>query len=120
MKYEPTSNIINNVSETDIFLRNVRELYSSYPKKIQIAIDKFAARNDFENREIHNIQNKYKNKPDDNYNIEEEALLDNTRKSIGYLNLKSRLNLEMTEYDKITMKDKFYQYQDVKDEVNFP
>ena len=65
---KPTPNLILEVSETDIFLRNVREKYSSLPKKIQFAIDKFAARKDFENQQILEIQDMYKNKPGEDNN----------------------------------------------------
>jgi len=70
---------------------------SSLLKKIQFTIDKFASRKDFENKEILNIQNIYNNKPGDNYNIEEEVLVENTRDSIGYLTLKPGSNSKVTE-----------------------
>eukprot|EP00102_Acyrthosiphon_pisum_P018899 XP_016656109.1 PREDICTED: centromere-associated protein E [Acyrthosiphon pisum] len=109
-------NQIHNVSESEIFLRNVLEEYPSLPKKIQSAIDRFAARRDFENQEILKIQNMYNNKPDDN-NIEEEALLDNAWDTIGYLNLKTGLDFKLTESEIITMEDKFEQYINVKKEA---
>lgn len=117
---KPTANVILGVSETDLFLRNVREKYSSLPKKIQSAIDKFAARKDFENQQILNIQNMYKNKPDEDNNIEEEALLESTLDSIGYLNLKSGSHFKMTEKSIMKMEDTFENYMEVKDKVYFP
>lgn len=107
------------MSESEIFLRNVLEEYSSLPKKIQSAIDRFAARRDFENQEILKIQNMYINKPDNN-NIEEEALLDNAWDTIGYLNLKTGSDFKLKENEIITMEDKFEQYIKVKKEVNYP
>lgn len=117
---KPTPNQIVGISETELFLRNVREMYSSLPKKIQFAIDKFAARKDFENRQILNIREMYKNKPGEDNNIEEEALLEYTLDSIGYLNLKSGSNFKMNENTIIRMEDTFEQYMEVKDKVNFP
>lgn len=111
-------NQIHNVSESEIFLRNVLEEYSSLPKKIQSAIDRFAARRDFENQEILKIQNMYNNKPDNN-NIEEEELLDNAWDTMGYLNLKTGSDFKLKENEIITMEDKFEQYIKVKKEVIF-
>jgi len=116
---KPTTNLILGVSETELFLRNVREKYSSLPKKIQFAIDKFAARKDFENQQILNIQEMYKNKPGEDNNIEEKALLENALDSIGYFNLKSGSNFKMTENKIIKMEDSFENYMEVKDKVNF-
>ncbi|CAH1730872.1 unnamed protein product [Aphis gossypii] len=105
------------VSESELFLRNVRQKYSSFPKKIQFAIDKFAARRDFENRVLLNIEKMNKNKPGDKNNIEEEALLENTLDSIGYLNIKSGSNYKMMEDKIIIMEDTFEQYMEVKEKV---
>ncbi|XP_022179157.1 uncharacterized protein LOC111039821 isoform X2 [Myzus persicae] len=107
---------IPNVSETEIFLRNVLEEYPSLPKKIQSAIDRFAARRDFENQEILKIQNMYNNKPANNNN-EEKALLDNACNTIGYLNLKTGSDFKLTENETIAMEDKFEQYIKVKKEA---
>jgi len=117
---KPSPNLILGVSETEIFLRNVREKYSSLPKKIQFAIDKFAARKDFENRQILKIQDMHKNKPGEDNNIEEEALLESTLDSIGYLNLKSGSHFKVTESSIIKMEDTFENYMEVKDKVSFP
>jgi len=116
---KPPPNLVLGVSETDIFLRNVKEKYSFLPKKIQFAIDKFAARKDFENRQILNIQDMHKNKPGEDNNIEEEALLESTLDSIGYLNLKSGSNFKVTENSIVKMEDTFENYMEVKDKVNF-
>lgn len=113
-------NQTHNVSESEIFLRNVREEYPSLPTKIQSAIDRFAARKDFENQEILKIQNMYNNKPDNNNNTDEKALLDNAWDTIGYLNLKTGLDFKLPENETITMEDKFKLYIDVKEEVHFP
>ncbi|XP_025191573.1 uncharacterized protein LOC112591851 [Melanaphis sacchari] len=109
-------NQIHNVSESEIFLRNVLEEYPSLPKKIQSAIDRFATRRDFENQEILKIQNMYNNKPNNN-TIEEEALLDNAWNTIGYMNLKTGSDFKLTENEIVTMKDKFEKYINVKNEA---
>lgn len=108
------------VSESELFLRNVRQKYSSFPKKIQFAIDKFGAKKDFENRVLLNIEKMNKNKPGDKNNIEEEALLENTLDSIGYLNIKSGSNYKIMEDKIIIMEDTFEQYMEVKEKVYFP
>uniref|UniRef100_A0A2S2P1G3 WD repeat-containing protein 52 n=2 Tax=Schizaphis graminum TaxID=13262 RepID=A0A2S2P1G3_SCHGA len=111
-----THNQIHNVSESEIFLRNVLEEYPSLPKKIQSAIDRFATRRNFENQEILKILNMYNNKPDNN-TIEEEALLDNAWNTIGYMNLKTGSDFKLTENEIVTMEDKFEQYINVKKEA---
>jgi len=110
---------LQKVSEAELFLRNIRKEYSSLPKNIQHAIDKFSTRKDFENQIILNIQNMNKNKPGDQNNIEEEALLEYTIDSIGYLNLKSGSNYKKMENNITTMEDTFEQYMEVKEKVHF-
>jgi hypothetical protein len=110
---------LQKVSEAELFLRNIRKEYSSLSKNIQHAIDKFSTRKDFENQIILNIQNMNKNKPGDQNNIEEEALLEYTIDSIGYLNLKSGSNYKIMENNITTMEDTFEQYMEVKEKVHF-
>jgi hypothetical protein len=111
-----TDNPIHKVTESEIFLRNVREIYQSLPKKIQSAIDKFAARIDFENKEILKIKSMQNDKPD-NTKDEEEAVLDNAWETIGNFNLKTASDFKPSNDKIISIEDKFQQYLHVRDEV---
>lgn len=93
-------------------------MYPSLPKKIQSAIDKFATRIDFENKEILKIKNMYNEKPND-ANIEEEAILNNAWETIGNFNLKTASDFKPSDDQIILMEYKFEQYKNVQDEVCF-
>lgn len=93
-------------------------MYSSLPKKIQSAIDKFAARIDFENKEILKIKNMHNEKPND-INIEEEAILDNAWETVGNFNLKTSIDFKPCDDQTVSMEHKFEQYRNVQDEVGF-
>lgn len=109
---------VHKVTESEIFLRNVREMYPSLPKKIQSAIDKFAMRIDFENKEILKIKNMFNEKPND-VNIEEEAILNNAWETIGNFNLKTASDFKPSEDQVILIEHKFEQYKNVQNEVSF-
>lgn len=106
------------INELEMFLRNMREIYPSLPKKIQNAIDKFASRIDFENKEVSRIKCMYNEKPDES-NIEEEAIIEKAWETIGNFNLKMASDFKPSDDQVITMEDKFEQYTHVKEEVNF-
>lgn len=110
---------IQKVSELEIFLRNIREMYSSLPKKIQSTIDKFSARIDFENKEISKIKSMHNEKPDDS-NIKEESILESAWKNIGNFNLKTASDFKPQDNQIISVENKFKQYMHVLDEVNIP
>lgn len=93
-------------------------MYPSLPITIQRAIDKFAARIEFENNHIIKIKSAYL-KYDDGYNYEEEARLDNARENIGLFNLKTGSDFKPPDEETTSMEDKFDQYNDVNEEVYF-
>lgn len=93
-------------------------MYPSLPKKIQSAIDKFATRIDFENKEILKIKNMYNEKPND-INVEEEAILNNAWETIGNFNLKTASDFKPSEDQNVLLEHKFEQYKNVQDEVGF-
>lgn len=113
-----TDSQIHKVTESEIFLRNVREIYHTLPKKIQSAVDKFAARVDFENKEIIQIKSMHNEKPD-NTNIEEEAILNEAWETIGDFNLKTAPDFKPSDEQTVTMEDKFEQYKRIKKEVSY-
>lgn len=106
----------NTVTEKEVFLRNVREIYQSLPKKIQVAIDKFIARSDFETTKILKIKKMQKEKTHFS-NVEEEATLNYARETIGDFNLKTASNFIPTDDEVISMEDKYEQYTGVQEEV---
>lgn len=106
----------NNKVET--FLRTVRGIYSSLPKKAQSAIDQFSTRIYFEKEKILEIKN-MKSENLDILNIEDEALLDDIWKTTGTLNLKIASDFEPSDYQINSMEDKFGQYIRVQNEVYF-
>lgn len=109
-------NPVHKITESEIFLRNIREIYPTLPKKIQSSIDKFAARIEFENQEILKIKNMYNEKPINN-TIEENATLSNAWKTIGDLNLKTATDFKLSDDVVISLEDKFKQYVSVRKEV---
>lgn len=109
---------MHKVTESEIFLRNIREIYPTLPKKIQNAIDKFAARVDFENQEILKIKSMHNEKPN-NTNIEVEDIINNAWDTIGNLNLKTATDFKPSDDQVISMEDKFEQYKHVREEVHF-
>lgn len=117
MLKKSNGNQVHKVTESEIFLRNVREICPSLPKKIQSAIDKFAARIDFENKEILKIKSMHNEKPD-NTKVEEEAILDNAWETIGNFNLKTASDFKPSSDKIISIDDKFQQYIHVRDEVS--
>lgn len=109
---------MHKVTESEIFLRNIREIYPTLPKKIQSAIDKFSIRVDFENQEILKIKNMHNEKPS-NTNLEVEGILNNAWEAIGNLNLKTASDFKPFDNQVISMESKFEQYKHVQDEVHF-
>lgn len=107
---------IQKVTEVDIFLRSVREMYPSLPKKIQSAIDKFATRIDFENNEILKIKSMHNEKPNSS-NIEEETILENARQTIGDFNLKTANDFKPSDVQVISIENKFEQYMHIQEQV---
>lgn len=112
-----TDNQVHKVTESEIFLRNVREICPSLPKKIQSAIDRFATRIDFENKEILRIKCMLNEKPN-NTKDEEEAILDNAWETIGNFNLKTASDFKPSNNKIISIEDKYQQYLHVQDEVS--
>lgn len=106
----------NVVTEKEVFLRNVHEIYQSLPKKIQVAIDKFTARSDFETTKILKIKKMHKKKTHFS-NIEEEATLSHALETIGDFNLKTASDFILIEDEVVSMEDKFDQYTEVQEEV---
>lgn len=106
------------VTESEIFLRNIREIYPTLPKNIQSAINKFAARVNFENQEIFKIKSMHNEKPS-NTNIEVEGILNNAWETIGNLNLKTASGYKPSNDRVISMEDKFEQYKHIQEEVQF-
>lgn len=104
------------VSESEIFLRNLRETYPNLPKKIQSAVDKFAARKDFETTVISKIIT-MRNEKLLMFYTNEEAMLDNAKSNIGDLNLKSSSDFKPSDDKVISMEAKFFKFMNVKDEV---
>lgn len=93
-------------------------MYPSLPKKIQSAIDKFATRIDFENKEIIKIKYMYNEKPND-VDTEEETILNNAWETIGNFNLKTASDFKPSDEQNILMEQKFEQYKNVQDEVSY-
>lgn len=108
-------NPVHKITESEIFLRNIHEIYRTLPKKIQSAIDKFAARINFETREILKIKNMENEKP--NNTFEESAAQKKAWKTIGDLNLKTAKDFKMSDDLIISMEDKFAQYISIRKEV---
>lgn len=92
-------------------------MYPSLPKKIQSAIDKFAARVEFEKKEILKIKNMHNEKPD-NSNIEEEIILENAWKTVGNFNLKTAFDFKPSDDLIISMENKLKQYLYIQEKVN--
>lgn len=112
------SDTINHkVTEIEIFLRRVNDMYPSLPKTVQRAIDKFAARIDFEHNHIIAIKS-LNNQSIDTYNYEEEAKIENARETIGLFNLKTGLDFKPSDEEMTSMEDKFDQYNEVHEEVS--
>ncbi|VVC33540.1 WD40/YVTN repeat-like-containing domain,WD40 repeat,WD40-repeat-containing domain [Cinara cedri] len=105
------------VSESEIFLRNMVEMYQFLPKKIQSAIDKFRARITYENEKIFNIESFEKENKKIDSNLE-EIEIDNAWKTIGDFNLKNSPDFKLTEEQLVSMEDKYKQYMSVKNEIN--
>lgn len=93
-------------------------MYPSLPKKIQVAIDKFFARTDFENSNILKIKNILVKNTQTN-KIEKSVMPDNVGETIGDLNLKSAPDFQSPDHDNISMEKKFHRYMDVQNEVQF-
>jgi len=106
----------NVVTEKEVFLRNVHEMYQSLPKKIQVAIDKFTARSDFETTKILKIKKMHDEKTHFS-NIEEEATLNHAQETIGDFTLKTSSNFIPIDDEVVYMEDKFDQYTEVQEEV---
>jgi len=111
-------NTVHKITESEIFLRNIREIYPTLPKKIQCAIDKFAARIEFENQEILKIKNIQNERPNNN-TIEENDTLNYAKETIGTLNLKTATDFKLSDDLVISLEDKFEQYMFVRKEVHF-
>lgn len=95
-------------------------MYPSLPKKIQIAIDKFAARINFENKEIRKIKSMNNERPDyTKFDLEEETEIERAWETIGDFNLKSASDFKLSDEQVVSMEDKFDQYTNVQDEVKF-
>lgn len=108
------------VTESEIFLRNIREIYPTLPKKIQSAIDKFANRIDFENKAILKIKNMCHEKTGGGtFYSEEDAVLKHAWETIGNLNLKTASDFKLSDKHTVSIEDKFIQYTDVQAEVGF-
>lgn len=110
---------IQEESKSAIFLQKIRGVYPSLPKNIQKAIDKFAARMDFEDKEILEINSLHNMKLDDTNDVEYEFNVIDTLKTIGNLNLKSSPDFKPSVDQIISMEDKFQQYTEVQNQVHF-
>lgn len=107
------------VTEIEKFRQNVNEMYPSLPKKIQVAIDKFFVRTDFETSKILKIKNiVVKNNTQVN-KTERSAMSDNVKETNNDSNLKSASDFQASDNDNISMENKFRQYMDVQNEVQF-
>lgn len=93
-------------------------MYPSLPKKVQNAIDKFATRIDFQNKEILRIKSMHNEKPD-NSKIEEEIILKKAWESIGNFQLKTASDFKPSDDQLIFIEDKLEQYMRIQDEVSF-
>lgn len=107
------------VTEIEKFRQNVNEMYPSLPKKIQVAIDKFFVRTDFETSKILKIKNiVVKNNTQVN-ETERSAMSDNVKETNNDSNLKSASDFQASDNDNISMENKFRQYMDVQNEVQY-
>lgn len=106
------------VTEVEKFRQNVNEMYPSLPKKIQVAIDKFFVRTDFETSKILKIKNILVKNTQVN-EIERSATHDNVRETNNDLNLKPASDFQPSDDDNISMENKFHQYMDVQNKVQF-
>lgn len=104
------------VNEVEKFRLYVNEMYPSLPKKIQVAIDKFFVRTDFETSKILKIKNILVKNTQVN-RTERLAMRDNVRETDNDLNLKSSSDFQPSDDDNISMENKYRQYMDVQREV---
>lgn len=105
-------------NKVEVFLRTIRDIHSSLPKKVQSAIDQFSSRIQFENEKIFEIE-KMENENLNVLNIEDEALLNDVWKTTGKFNLKTASDFEPSDDKIISMEDKFCQYTSIQNEVYF-
>jgi len=112
-----TGNKRRQITESEIFLRNVREMYPSLPKSIQTVINSFGIRKDFEIEKIAEIKNMRENKSINKYLVEDEIALDYARKTLGDLNIKSSPDFKPSSDEMISIEDKFNTYMYIQDEV---
>lgn len=113
-----SENKVHKITDVEVFLLNIREMYPSLPKDVQIAIDKLAARIQFEKEHLLKIKNMQTEKSED-IDYEDEAVLDNARESIGQLKLKSGLEFKPSDAEVMSMEDTFEQYDDIQQTVYF-
>lgn len=110
-------NKVYKITDVEVFLLNIQEMYPTLPKAIQIAIDKLADRINFEKGHILEIKKMQTEKSDD-INYEDEAVLDSARESIGQLRLKCGLDFKPNDTEVMSMEDKFGEYNEIQENVN--
>ncbi|VVC29555.1 WD40/YVTN repeat-like-containing domain,WD40-repeat-containing domain,WD40 repeat [Cinara cedri] len=108
----------HNANESEIFLRNMLERYQFFPKKIQIAIDKYCDRITYENEKLLNIEMFEKENRKDSDNNNEDYEIENARETIGDFKLKTSPHFKPSDEQKVSMEDKYEQFLYVKEELN--
>lgn len=113
----PVEYAVHKIAPTEIFLRNVRDVYPTLPKKIRNAVDRFAARIEYENRKVFEINSARDQRPKIGVDKRNNDVLNDAWRTIGDLNLKTTPNFKPSDGQTVSLEDKYRQYAFVRQEV---